>query len=259
MLEDLLTETRRYWAQADVERLESEYHKMLTTARPVRSLAAAIKRDENISFLFEIKRKSPSRGVLDLAMNAAERARLYERYNASAVSVLTEEPHFGGTLKDLQAVSGAVNLPVLRKDFILNEVQLLEARACGADAVLLMAAILGNQTRHFVERCHELRLEPLVEVHAESELEIAIDSGSSLIGINNRNFDTLDVDLNVTARLLPLIPPGYVTVSESGFKSRRDVDAMRVLGVDAVLIGTMLSEAKSLSATLEDLTRCTRE
>jgi indole-3-glycerol phosphate synthase len=169
------------------------------------------------------------------------------------VSVLTESAYFGGSIDDLACVSRAVKLPVLRKDFIIDEIQLLEAKAFGADAVLLIVSALGHDTERFLAHSTELGLEALVEVHNEYQLETAVYSGAKIIGINNRDLKTLEVNLDTTARLLPKVPPGCLVVSESGMNTRRDVDMMRALGVDAVLIGTALSTASSIEDKLREL------
>jgi len=256
MLEDIVSHIREYWAGADRKSLSDKYGMMLRGSQARRSLAESIRSDERLSFILEIKRKSPSIGEMNPRIDPALWAKLYEKHQATAISVLTEEMYFGGSIDDLKDVSGAVNIPVLRKDFIIDELQLTESLAYGADAVLLIVRLLGQRTGEYVEMCRKLEIEPLVEIHNEGELAIAIDSGAEIIGVNNRDLDTLAVDLNTTAKLLPKIPPGRLVVSESGIGSAKEVDMMRVLGVDAVLIGSALSTAESLEAKLEELVEC---
>lgn len=256
MLDDLLKETRELWARADRVALSRMFEEQIAHAGKPRSLVGAIKSQPHLSFIFEIKRKSPSAGVLQEDIDAPQRALLYQKYNAVAVSVLTEAAHFGGSLVDLRKVSESISIPVLRKDFILDDLQLLESRANGADAVLLMVSVLRFSTGQFLNECRRLGLEALVEVRSEEELKIAVDCGAALIGINNRNLDTLEIDLDTTARLLPQVPADRLVVAESGITSRRDVDTMRVLGIDAVLIGSVLSSSESVTAKLGELTAC---
>ncbi len=256
MLEDLVVHIRKHWAGVDRESLRREYARMLVNPTARRSLSQSVRSDERLSFIFEIKRRSPSMGEMNPGIDPEARAKLYEKYSAAAVSVLTEGRHFGGSLDDLVDVSRAVRIPVLRKDFIVDELQLVETLAYGADAVLLIVKLLREKTGRFVELCRSMRIEPLVEIHDEEELAIALDTDTEIIGINNRDLNTLEVDLETTVRLLPKIPPGRLTVSESGIASGREVDIMRMIGVDAVLIGSALSRAESLEAKLEELVEC---
>ena len=191
-----------------------------------------------INVIAECKRRSPSRGVLAAQYDPAAIARQYENGGAVAISVLTEPTFFDGALEHLAAVRTAVNLPVLRKDFIVDEYQLFEARAAGADAVLLIVAALEQ---HLLVRLQQqawnLGLAALVEVHDDQELSRAIDSGARLIGVNNRNLRTLAVDVDASYRLVARIPGNVVAVSESGLKSRDDLEKLSAAGYRAFLIG----------------------
>lgn len=190
----------------------------------------------------EIKRASPSRGWIRRELDAAATARAYAGAGACAVSVLTEGRRFGGSLADLDAASRACGpLPVLRKDFILDEYMLAESRAFGADLVLLMVCVLGDETARMVALARGHGLEPLVEVHDERELDIASASGAAVIGINNRDLATLRVDLSVSERLLPLLAPGAIKVVESGIGGRGDILRFAALGADAFLVGEALA------------------
>jgi indole-3-glycerol phosphate synthase len=217
-------------------------------------LAKALKSD-GISLIAEVKRASPSKGALNLDLDPVELARTYVENGAAAISVLTEERYFKGSGKDLEAVKNALpNVPVLRKDFILEPYQILEARAWGADAVLLIVAILDDSVlKELITLSHKLGMSCLVEVHNENELKRALKHNAQLIGINNRNLQTLEVDINVTRELRPLIPPGRTVVSESGIKGRDDIEKLRAWGVDAVLIGEALVTASDIPSKIKEL------
>jgi indole-3-glycerol phosphate synthase len=199
---------------------------------------AALGGKGGINVIAECKRRSPSKGVLRDDYDAAAIARGYERGGAVAISVLTEPTFFDGSLADLEKVREAVTLPLLRKDFIVSEYQLFEARAAGADAVLLIVAALSpNDLRSLAVRAAELGLAALVEVHSEEELERALEAEARMIGVNNRNLRTLAVDVEASERLIARIPADVVAVSESGLKSAADLVRLRGLGYKAFLIG----------------------
>ena len=228
-------------------------------APPTRSLAEAL-RSRAPGLIAEVKRASPSRGVLRPDLDAATLACTYARSGAVAVSVLTEGPHFQGSLDDLTTVRQALDgcgdarPPVLRKDFLFDLYHLYEARAYGADAVLLIAAILNaGLLTELLALARSLGLEALVEVHDEQELERALAAGAQIIGVNNRDLRTFDVDLAVTERLRPLIPADKVLVAESGIHTRADVERLRALGVHGVLIGEALVLADDAAAKIEEL------
>jgi indole-3-glycerol phosphate synthase len=199
---------------------------------------AALARPGRINIIAECKRRSPSRGVMRDNYDAAEIARGYSRAGAAAISVLTEPTFFDGSLDDLTAVREAVTAPILRKDFIVSEYQLLEARACGADAVLLIvAALQPAELRRLAARADYLGLDVLVEVHTGEELAVALDAGAGIVGVNNRNLRTLAVDVSVSDELIKHIPKGVVAVSESGLKNATDLTRLTMLGYHAFLIG----------------------
>jgi indole-3-glycerol phosphate synthase len=208
-----------------------------------------------ISLIAEVKRASPSRGALNPGLNAAELAKSYARSGAAAISVLTESSYFMGSQQDLEAVKQELShFPVLRKDFILEPYQVFESRAWGADAILLILAVLENDAlENLITISHKLGMHCLLEVHSEAELERALQCDAQLIGINNRNLDTLEVDISVTQRLRPLIPPGRLAVSESGIKGRAEIEKLRAWGVDAVLIGAALVTAADVPAKIKEL------
>ena len=217
------------------------------------SFIGALSRPD-VAVIAELKRRSPSKGVLDAALNAASRATVYARGGAAALSILTEPSEFGGSLADLDAARSCVAIPLLRKDFIVDEIQLLEARVTGASAVLLIARALP--AGRFVELTHEARslgLDVLLEVRDERELERALAVPEGVIGVNNRNLESLQLDDAVSERLLRLIPGTRIAVYESGV---RDVDGVRraaALGADAVLVGSSLSVAAAPEAAVRAL------
>jgi indole-3-glycerol phosphate synthase len=221
---------------------------------PVRSLKAGLTGGGGVSLLAEIKRRSPSKGVLAENLDAGKTARLYESAGASAISVLTEKAFFSGSNDDLAAVRESSTLPVLRKDFMLDEYQVWESRAIGADAILLIAAILEpDELRKLHALAREIALEVLIEVHSEEELREALSVDPEIVGINNRNLETFEVDLGVTERLRPLIPGGIACVSESGIRNRRDVLRMGDLGVDAVLVGEEIVTSPDPGKRIQEL------
>jgi indole-3-glycerol phosphate synthase len=208
-----------------------------------------------IAVIAEFKRRSPSAGTLREGADLATLVTAYERGGASALSVLTEQPNFGGELADLTTARGLVRLPVLRKDFIVDEYQLLEACAAGADALLLIVAALEDgelATLHSAAR--DLALDVLVEVHDQEEVARALDVGAELVGVNNRDLRDFSVDVGRTSRLREAIPSGVTVVSESGIASAEQLRVLEAEGVDAVLVGERLMRAESPEQALRELT-----
>ena len=214
-------------------------------------------RGERIQLIAEVKKASPSRGIIRPDFNPVEIAQIYARNGASAISVLTETKYFQGSLnhlRDIRNTLGNKRLPLLRKDFLYDPYQIYESRAYGADSLLLIVAILRpEKLQELLQLSHELNMSCLVEVHNEAELEIALNSGARVIGINNRDLRTFDVDLTTTKRLRPLIPQDRIVVSESGIKDHSDIERMREWGADAVLIGESLISAPNIAAKMEEL------
>jgi indole-3-glycerol phosphate synthase len=207
------------------------------------------------AIIAEIKKASPSKGVLAAEFDAAAIARAYEQGGAAALSVLTDEKHFLGSLSDLESARGAVQLPVLRKDFTIDAYHVHQAAAHGADAILLIAAILSErQMRDFRELADRYRMAALVEVHDEEELEPAVSSGARLIGVNNRNLHTFEVSLETSIRLAEKIPAGVVRVAESGIHSSADVRRLRGAGYQAFLVGEHLMKSGDAAGALRALT-----
>jgi indole-3-glycerol phosphate synthase len=208
----------------------------------------------------EIKRRSPSGGAIRPDLDPAALASAYEAAGAAAVSVLTDGPDFGGSLEDLVAVRAAVEIPVLRKDFVVSPVQVAEARVAGADWVLLIAAVLeGKQLEEAVDTARRCGAGALVEVHTESEVDRAVDAGAVCIGVNNRDLATLVTDLRTFGRLRSRIPAGVVTVAESGIRGATDVTRLMEEGADAVLVGETLLRSDDPAALLRTLVTAASE
>ncbi|MDR1633814.1 MAG: indole-3-glycerol phosphate synthase TrpC [Bifidobacteriaceae bacterium] len=235
--------------------LDLSHVKELAAARPpAKDFLARLRDSASVAVVAEVKRSSPSRGPIAAIADPAALAAAYEAGGAAAISVLTEGRHFGGSLRDLAAVRRAVDVPVLRKDFIVSSYQVWEARAHGADLVLLIVAALERlQLIGLIERTHSLGMTPLVEVHDEVELEIAQEAGAKLIGFNARDLKTLSVDPSVFDRLAPLAAPGIVKVAESGVSSPHDLAAYAYRGADAVLIGEYLASAPHPEQAVREL------
>ena len=211
-------------------------------------------RSDGVSVIAEVKRSSPSRGSLAAIADPAALARDYAAGGAATISVLTEQRRFGGTLDDLRAVRSAVDIPVLRKDFVVTSYQLWEARAAGADLVLLIVAALDdNELGCLVDRARSIGLTPLVEVHTSDEVDRALDAGADLVGVNARDLRTLAVHRDTFARLAPRIPDGVVRVAESGVRSPRDVLEYARSGADVVLVGESLVTGKDPRTAVADL------
>jgi indole-3-glycerol phosphate synthase len=207
-----------------------------------------------LSLIAEFKRRSPSAGEISATATIAEQVGAYERGGAAALSVLTDERHFGGSLEDLRAARAACSLPILRKDFIVDPYQLYEAVAGGADAVLLIVrALADEELRALHEIARGLDLDCLVEVHDEEELERALKLDADVIGINNRNLDQGVVEIATTFELMPDVPAGKTVVAESGISSREELEELERVGVDAVLIGSALMQAADPEALTRDL------
>jgi indole-3-glycerol phosphate synthase len=206
------------------------------------------------AIIAEVKKASPSKGVLSVDFDPSRNARAYEAGGAAAISVLTDGPFFQGSLADLQAARGAVSLPVLRKDFTIDPSQILEAAAHGADAILLIAAILTTrEMRDFRETAARYGLSALVEVHDKAELDRAIDSGAEIIGVNNRNLSTFELSLDVSLALAEFMPKGAALVSESGIHNAADIARLRSAGYHAFLVGEHLMKSGDPAGALREL------
>ena len=222
---------------------------------PPLDFASAL-RGDRVRLIAEVKKASPSRGIICPNFNPVAIAQTYAGNGAAAISVLTEGNYFQGSLNHMRDIRKALKseIPILRKDFICDPYHIYESRACGADSLLLIVAILTpERLEELLQLSHQLGMCCLVEAHNKDELEIAISSGARVIGINNRDLNTFDVDLATTERLRPLIPRDRITVSESGIRERGDMEKLREWGVDAVLIGETLVSAPDIAARMKEL------
>ena len=236
--------SERELERAAVQRLERD---------PVRPFRAALE-SPGLTLIAEHKRRSPSAGTIRDELSLTEVVQAYERGGAGALSVLTEPTRFAGSLDDLRAARSTSRLPILRKDFVVDSYQIHESLAAGADAILLIVAALTEaQLETLCAKAAALGLETLVEVHDRYELERACAAGAEVIGINNRNLVTLDVDPRRTLELLPLVPAGSVVVSESGLHRRDQLDRLAKAGIDAVLVGEALMRALDIEAACRAL------
>jgi indole-3-glycerol phosphate synthase len=255
ILDEILAHKRQELAAARArvapERMAEQARRM---AQPARGFRAALRAAPRPRVIAEIKRRSPSRGEIRPDLDPVACAKVYAEAGAAALSVLTDSRFFGGSLGHLGAVRAAVDLPILRKDFVLDAYQLDEARVAGADAVLLIASALAPaELRALLRRCDELGLDALVEVHDEAELETALAAGASLVGINNRDLRTFEVDLATSERLAPRVPEGVLVVAESGISRYADVERLERAGAHAVLVGEALMREPDLGAALARL------
>ena len=215
-----------------------------------------ISRPHHINLIAEIKKASPSKGIIRGDFNPPKIAMTYQANGASAISVLTDERFFEGKLEHIKMVKESVSLPILRKDFIIDEYQIYESVAAGADAILLIADLLtAGEMTDVYQLATSLGLDVLLEVHDEEDMETAIAAGGDIIGINNRDLHTFKVDLTMTQKLMRLIPAHKITVSESGIKSYEDVMFLKSLGINAVLIGEAFMEAADIAAKMREIMR----
>jgi indole-3-glycerol phosphate synthase len=233
---------------------EAELAESAASAPPSPRLANAL-RTGTVAVVAEVKRRSPSKGWINPAISAVDQARSYEGGGAAAVSILTEPAHFGGSVSDLVAVRDSVAIPVLKKDFHVDPIQLIEAKALGASAALLIARALSPDLLvEMVDAANALALEVIVEIRDDEELARALDAGAAIVGINNRNLETLEIDPATSERLLAQIPNEVVAIAESGVQSRADVERFARCGADAVLVGSVLSAAPNPTEAVRQLT-----
>jgi len=252
MLDKIVSQKREEVEQRKKIAPTTYLQERIARQKPALDLALALKGD-HIRLIAEVKQASPSQGSLSPNLNPTKLARTYAEGGAAAISVLTEANYFMGSIEHLAAIKEVVEIPLLRKDFIFDLYQVYESRAYGADALLLIAAILSpGQLKELVSLSRSLGLRCLVEVHNKGEVERAILSEAEIIGINNRDLDTFVVDINTTRRLRPLIPKQKIVVSESGIKSQKDMEKLRKWRVDAVLVGEALVTAGDVRAKMKE-------
>jgi indole-3-glycerol phosphate synthase len=250
---DRILERHRQVAAADTRSLD----RLIERARdrpPARGFRSTLVAADHLAVISEIKRRSPSKGDLHADLDPAQMATAYERGGASCLSVLTDEEFFGGSVDDLQRARSACGLPVLRKDFTVCANDVVDARLMGADCVLLIAAALPRHQLHDLhELGRELGLDVLVEIHDEPELEVAIEAGATLVGVNQRDLVTFEVDHERAVRMAGVIPDGVVKVAESGVRGAPDARSLEAAGYDAVLVGETLVTAADPSASIRAL------
>ena len=252
---DRIVETKRQEIEAARARLpEAELERRLADEPPTRGFAAALRAPGEARVIAEVKKASPSAGVIRADFDPVAIARTYERHGAACISVLTDGPYFQGSLDHLTAVCAAVRCPLLRKDFVLDRYQLLEARLAGADAALLIAEILpGDRLAVLHREATALGLDVLVELHDADQLPRVLASGATLVGINNRDLRTFETRLDHTLDLLPHVPAGVTVVSESGIRTHADMRRLADAGVQAVLVGESLMRSPDVGAALDSL------
>lgn len=252
ILDEIVAKKQEEVAARKKKRVLRTLEKTIAAMPPARDFSEALRRE--IAIIAEIKRRSPSQGILRGEFDPARIALLYLRNGAAAVSVLTDETFFGGSDSDVATVKNAVALPILRKEFIIDPYQIAETRAIGADAVLLIASLLGEKRlRAYRQEAESLGLAALVEVHSRQELSAALASGARIIGVNNRDLRTLATDIRVSLELGPLIPPDRMAVSESGIESRHDIEELHRAGFNVFLIGGALLSAPDSEEKMRDL------
>ncbi|WP_226037169.1 indole-3-glycerol phosphate synthase TrpC [Aquibacillus saliphilus] len=251
ILDDILTEKKK-----EVARLKETYQPGKYQAiYQKRSLYETFMTSNRMNIIAEIKRASPSKGIINEGVNPSIQASDYQEYGAQAISVLTDNPFFKGTMEDLQAVRKAVEIPILNKDFIIDEIQIDRASDYGASVILLIAAALPKERlKELYNYARSLDLEILFEVHNSEELQVAKDIGAQIIGVNNRNLKTFEVDLAITEQLAQEITdPDVLLISESGFRTTADVERIKKSGVKGILVGETMMRSGDLKQTFEQL------
>jgi indole-3-glycerol phosphate synthase len=254
ILDRIVATTREAIQRAKAAVPESELHRRLADAPPVRDFLAALAAPGPIRLIAEVKKASPSKGVLRADFHPVEIARIYEQHKAACISVLTDEPYFQGSLDHLRRIRAAVGLPLLRKDFVVDPYQVVEARAAGADAVLLIAECLDDASLHALHAAVlELGMTPLVELYEPENLPRVLAAGARLVGVNNRNLHTFEVDLGRTLQLCREIPGDRVVVGESGIRTRADAQRLEAAGVRAMLVGETFIRSPDIGAAVDEI------
>jgi indole-3-glycerol phosphate synthase len=254
ILDDIIAYKRREIDAAKTARPESLIRAAAEAAPPPRKFFDALAAPGRIKLIAEVKKASPSAGVIRADFEPVEIAQIYERHGAACLSVLTDEKFFQGSLEYLRNIRATVGLPVLRKDFIVDKYQLYEARAAGADAVLLIAECLDDcHLRALHNEAVNLGMAPLVELYEPENLPRVLEAGATLIGINNRNLHTFQTDLDHTLRMREKVPDTFVLVSESGIRTRADVERLEAAGVDAILVGETLMASPDIGQAIDTL------
>jgi indole-3-glycerol phosphate synthase len=254
ILDDIIAHKRREIDAAKAARPEPQVRAAAESAPPPRKFFDALAAPGPIKLIAEVKKASPSAGVIRADFEPVQIAQIYERHGACCLSVLTDEKFFQGSLEYLRSIRTAVGLPVLRKDFILDKYQLYEARAAGADAVLLIVECLDDcHLRALHNEAVQLGMAPLVELYEPENLPRVLEAGATLVGINNRDLHTFKTDLDHTLRMREKVPDTFVLVSESGIRTRADVERLEAAGVDAILVGETLMASPDIGRAIDTL------
>lgn len=249
-LKEIIEQKQREVALLKKEGIPDPDHDVI----PVRDFKGAISLPERINLISEIKFASPSAGRIREDSNPADIGLVYENAGAAAISFLTDEKFFQGNIRNLPAVKEAVSIPILRKDFIINEIQVREALIYGADAILLIARILSTeQLKDLLALCKEYNLSSLTEIHDREDLDKSLKCGADIIGINNRDLDTFDVDISTTSQLAELVPESCILVSESGISNKEDIDGLKGNNINAVLVGSALMSCENPGEKIKEL------
>jgi len=254
----------RIIAEKELE-VESLKEESLSTGRnmdvlPVRNFKAAISAPDRIALIAEIKFASPLAGIIREKMDPVSIGRIYEKNGARAISLVTDKRFFRGDINQLRRLKKSLSLPLLRKDFLIDPIQVRESFLHGADAVLLIARLLSpQQLCDLLAACREFGLAPLTEIHDLNDLEKAVKCGAQIIGINNRDLDTFEVNIRTTLDLAPLIPKSCVVISESGITTQQDIRLLKKTAVDAVLVGTSLMKSNNIAAKIRELVEAGRD
>ncbi len=254
ILEEIVATKRQEVAAAKSRTPQQDLQSALAGAPPVRNFFAALDAEDSIQLIAEVKKASPSAGIIRADFDPVSIAKIYESHGAACISCLTDESYFQGSLEYLKQIRQQVSIPVLRKDFIIDSYQLLEARVAGADAVLLIAECLDDcNLRALHNEAIELGMTPLVEFYEPANLERVLAAGARLIGVNNRNLHTFEVDLDHTLRMKEIIPDECLLVGESGIKTHADVTRLQQAGVDAILVGETLMRQSDIGQAVDTL------
>ena len=255
MILDKIVQEKKKEVQEAKENISlEELKEKASSVSGLRSFKEAISKSDRINLIAEIKKASPSKGVLRKNFNPVEIAKAYEASGAAALSILTDKKFFQGDIAYLQSVRDAVSLPILRKDFIIDQYQIYQSLCAGADSILLIAQILSDaQLREFSDICAGLKLDALCEVHNKEDLDKVLKANCAVIGINNRNLQTFEENLEVTAQLIEKIPKDKIVVSESAIKTAKDVKYLQGLGMHAVLIGEAFMCSSDIASKVKEL------
>lgn len=254
ILDKIIQEKKKALKQSKKARPLVSLVRQLRHASRIRSFKQALKKAKRLALIAEIKRASPSKGLIRKDFKPLKIAKIYEKCGADCLSVLTDEKFFKGSLGYIKKIKEEVKLPILRKDFIIDDYQIYESRLYGADAILLISEILPiAKLKKFIYLAKKLRLDCLVECNCLSGLKKTLKSQADIIGINNRNLHNFKVDINTTKRLIKFIPSGKIVVSESGIKTKKDIKFLKSLGVGSVLIGEAFMRSKNIAAKIKEL------